>query len=213
MSTETFFYIAGGLLVLAAFGISFVGVRSDSFPTRNALRLGVPLFALLVAVVLVGAVRAAEDEQQTRENEEAAVAEEAATAEGDASQNSEGEGQAVQPGATDNAQGEPKAGGGGAPQDTSAGQQVFVDNGCGGCHTLQVLGSQAAGQIGPNLDEALVDKDTKFIETSIVDPSAYVEKGFPDGTMPPNYGTDLSPDEIQALVDFLAQSTSGSTSK
>ena len=79
---------------------------------------------------------------------------------------------------------ERRAGGGGSAAD---GPRVFVDNGCGSCHSLAELGTDAQGTIGPNLDEALVDKDAKFIQTSIVDPSADVAEGFPDGTMPQDY--------------------------
>lgn len=210
MSTETFFYIIGSALVVGALIIAFLGLRSDSFPSRNAMRLGVPLFALLVAVAMVGAVRAAESEQEHRENEEAALAEEEATQEADASQDTEGAGEAVAPDGTgDNAEGEPNTG---TPPtaagDATAGETVFLSNGCGSCHTLQVLGTDAQGQIGPNLDEALVDEDPTFIETSIVDPGAEVEEGYPDGTMPQDYGTELTPTEIQDLVAFLSESTS-----
>ena len=85
------------------------------------------------------------------------------------------------------------------------GSQVFVSTGCGSCHTIAELGSDAQGTIGPNLDTALAGKDETFIKTSIVDPSAYVEKGFPDGTMPSDYGDQLSPEQIDALVAFLSK--------
>ena len=84
-----------------------------------------------------------------------------------------------------------------------------ASSGCGSCHSLSELGSDATGTIGPNLDTALVNRDAKFIEESIVDPSAYVAKGYPDGTMPSNFSDQLSQEQINAIVDFLVQSTSG----
>ncbi len=46
-----------------------------------------------------------------------------------------------------------------------------------------------------------------FIKTSIVDPNAYVEKGFGANIMPPNFKTTLSSDQIDALVQYLAKVT------
>jgi mono/diheme cytochrome c family protein len=44
-------------------------------------------------------------------------------------------------------------GGGGEGQgDPAAGKPVFMDAGCGGCHTLKDAGT--TGQVGPKLDEA-----------------------------------------------------------
>ena len=42
---------------------------------------------------------------------------------------------------------------------------------------------------------------------SIVDPSAEIAEGFPDGLMPPNYGDQLTPEELDALVEYLAEVT------
>jgi mono/diheme cytochrome c family protein len=47
------------------------------------------------------------------------------------------------------------------------GGQVFADNGCGGCHTLEAAGS--TGTSGPNLDDALQGMSAREIEQSIVD--------------------------------------------
>ena len=40
---------------------------------------------------------------------------------------------------------------GGAQGNAEAGAQLFADNGCGNCHTLEAAGS--TGTTGPNLDE------------------------------------------------------------
>lgn len=45
-----------------------------------------------------------------------------------------------------------EAAGGEGEGDPEAGKQVFMDAGCGGCHTLADAGTN--GQVGPNLDQA-----------------------------------------------------------
>jgi cytochrome c oxidase subunit 2 len=97
------------------------------------------------------------------------------------------------------------AGGGGAGGGTGAGKQLFAANGCGACHKLADAGS--AGGVGPDLDQVLKGKDKAFIKTSIVNPNAEIAKGYPKGVMPGNFGQQLSSDEINALVDYLAQVT------
>ena len=94
-----------------------------------------------------------------------------------------------------------------------AGKAVFESNGCGSCHTLAAAG--ASGKVGPDLDKLpdLAQKADKpledFIRESIVDPNAYVEPGFPKGVMPP-FST-LPKDQLDALVQFLAESSKGAT--
>jgi cytochrome c oxidase subunit 2 len=97
------------------------------------------------------------------------------------------------------------AGGGGATAGTAAGKQVFASNGCSSCHTLSDAG--ASGTVGPNLDKVLASRDAAFIKQSIVDPGAFVEKGFPNGVMPTTYGKDLKPADLAALVKYLSTVT------
>ena len=61
-------------------------------------------------------------------------------------------------------------------------------------HTLADAG--AKGTVGPDLDKVLKGKDAAFIQKSIEDPGAFVEKGFQDGIMPTNYGDTLQPEQI-----------------
>jgi cytochrome c oxidase subunit II len=95
------------------------------------------------------------------------------------------------------------AGGGGA--NTAAGKQVFASNGCASCHTLSDAG--ASGNVGPDLDKALATRDDAFIKQSIVDPGAFVEKGFPNGVMPTTYGKDIKAADLDALVKYLSSVT------
>jgi cytochrome c oxidase subunit II len=96
-------------------------------------------------------------------------------------------------------------GGGGTSSDTAAGKQVFASNGCASCHTLSDAG--ASGTIGPDLDKVLATRDDAFIKQSIVDPGAFVEKGYPNGVMPTTFGKDIKPADIDALVKYLSSVT------
>ena len=102
------------------------------------------------------------------------------------------------------------------PQDQSAsltgdatkGKALFLSNGCGGCHVYKPAGS--AGKVGPDLDNLAADAKKanqgaldQFVETSIVNPSAYVESGYPD-VMPKSYG-NLPQKQLSDLVAFLTQ--------
>jgi plastocyanin len=65
------FYVVGILLVLAALGASYVGIRgAGSFPPNRAILVGVTgLFVAVVAVTLAFAVNLSEEEQANREAE------------------------------------------------------------------------------------------------------------------------------------------------
>jgi mono/diheme cytochrome c family protein len=87
------------------------------------------------------------------------------------------------------------------------GAQVFASKGCGGCHTLAAANS--GGTIGPNLDEVLPGQSSAMIDKSIVDPNAEIAKGYPANVMPANFGQTISPKELEQLVQYLSESTSG----
>jgi cytochrome c oxidase subunit 2 len=93
----------------------------------------------------------------------------------------------------------------GGTVDVSAGKQVFASNGCSSCHTLS--DASASGSVGPNLDKVLATRDDAFIKQSIVDPGAFVEKGFPNGVMPTTYGKDIKAADLDALVKYLSTVT------
>ncbi|TMK26770.1 MAG: cytochrome c [Actinobacteria bacterium] len=87
------------------------------------------------------------------------------------------------------------------------GKGLFVSNGCTACHTYTPAGSK--GTIGPDLDKlpqyAKKAKKplAKFVHESIVNPGAYIEKGY-QNLMPKTYGK-LPASDLQALVDFLTK--------
>jgi cytochrome c551/c552 len=91
----------------------------------------------------------------------------------------------------------------------AAGKAVFVSSGCGACHTFTPAGTSAT--VGPNLDttpteSAKADGNmalAAFVKQSIVDPNAYIAKGFPKGVMPPTFGAQLSKTQLADLVAFI----------
>ena len=98
----------------------------------------------------------------------------------------------------------------------AAGQAVFTGSaGCSGCHTLAA--ASATGTVGPNLDVRLrtdcanpasekIRGTTlkQCIETAITKPYAYLPTGYSAGIMPSNFAQRLTPEQIQALVNFLS---------
>ncbi len=101
---------------------------------------------------------------------------------------------------------------GGAPATAAIdGKTLFTDgNGesiaCGSCHQLAAAGTPAGG-IGPDLDKVLPGQTPEMIKTSILKPQAEISKGYPPNVMPPNFGQTLKPAEVDALVQYLVDST------
>ena len=99
----------------------------------------------------------------------------------------------------------PQAAGGGGGDETD-GQTLFTDaaqpQACGACHTLADAGTTAA--TGPNLDEVVQGMSPEELEQAIVDPDSEVAEGFQPGLMP-RYGDTLSPEQVDALVEYLTE--------
>jgi cytochrome c oxidase subunit II len=95
-----------------------------------------------------------------------------------------------------------------AAGDAKAGAALFTSQGCGGCHTFKPAGSN--GTIGPDLDKLAAYAKTAnqgslqdFTQESIANPSAYIEKGYPNAM--PNFGQTLSAKQIADLVAYLTK--------
>ena len=82
---------------------------------------------------------------------------------------------------------------GGAEGDAAAGKQIFDEQGCGSCHTMEAAGS--SGTVGPNLDDLKPEFD------AIV---AQVTNG--GGAMPP-FKDSLSEQQIKDVSAFVFEST------
>jgi mono/diheme cytochrome c family protein len=84
---------------------------------------------------------------------------------------------------------------------SASGKSVFLSAGCGSCHTEAAAGTKAT--VGPNLDQSLKGKSEAYIRTSITRPGAAIAEGYSPGIMPMTYGSELSKQQIAALVAFL----------
>ena len=94
----------------------------------------------------------------------------------------------------------------------ASGAKLFAAQGCGACHTYTP--AKSTGKVGPDLDKLpLYAKQAnhgtlqQFVTTSIIDPSAYIQPGYPNA-MPPTYGQNLSAKQVADLVAFLTQKSS-----
>jgi cytochrome c oxidase subunit 2 len=96
-----------------------------------------------------------------------------------------------------------------SPSPSVSGAAVFKNNPCGSCHTLSAAGASA--KIGPDLDKLpqwakqAHQPLEQFIRTSITDPNAYTQPGFPKNIMPPF--SSLPKPQLDALVQYLIQSS------
>ena len=94
-------------------------------------------------------------------------------------------------------------GAGGGP-----GLAAFNSNGCSACHTFKPAGS--TGTTGPDLDNLATYARragkplVAFVHQSIVDPNAYIEKGYQPGIMPTTFKS-LPKQQLDALVQFLTE--------
>jgi len=100
--------------------------------------------------------------------------------------------------------------------------QIFAKAQCVSCHTIPGIAG-ATGTIGPKLEEGtnapnrihdpaykgMAKTTPDYIMESIVAPSAYVVKGFPDNTMPKVFGQKLSAGALKKIVDYLSQVKAG----
>ena len=86
------------------------------------------------------------------------------------------------------------------------GLAVFNNQGCSACHTYKPAGSSAT--TGPDLDNLAADAQRAgqpldaFVRESIVDPNAYIEKGYQPNIMPQTFKS-LPKQQLDALVQFL----------
>jgi cytochrome c oxidase subunit 2 len=92
------------------------------------------------------------------------------------------------------------------PAGAGPGLAAFKSNGCSACHTFKPAGSTAT--TGPDLDNlpTYAQRAGKplaaFVHQSIVDPNAYIEKGYQPGIMPATF-KNLPKAQLDALVQFL----------
>ena len=94
-----------------------------------------------------------------------------------------------------------------ADADPGRGEQLTLQNGCTGCHSLD----PDATMVGPtwhNLAETAANRiegqsAAEYLYHSITDPNAYVVEGFPPNVMPQNYADILSDQDLADLITYL----------
>jgi mono/diheme cytochrome c family protein len=64
-----------------------------------------------------------------------------------------------------------------------------------------------SGTVGPNLDKALTSDPPAPTRESIVDPNKDIVPGYRANVMPPNYATALTPEQLDAVVNYVYHST------
>jgi cytochrome c oxidase subunit 2 len=99
----------------------------------------------------------------------------------------------------------------------AAGRKIFTDTGCNACHTLADAGSTAT--VGPELNDLAAQAakyakrqgqtPAEYVKSSIEDPNAFVVPGFQKDLMPGDFANQLSPAEIDTLVEYLLTVSKG----
>ncbi|MCX8062275.1 MAG: cytochrome c [Anaerolineales bacterium] len=79
--------------------------------------------------------------------------------------------------------------------------------GCVVCHSLEsgknLVGPSLAG-IATYAQTAVPGMSAEaFLRQAILEPDKHLMEGYPAGVMYPNYGKDLAPEEIDALIAFM----------
>jgi cytochrome c2 len=100
--------------------------------------------------------------------------------------------------------------------------EIFIKALCFACHTIPGI-QGAVGVVGPKLvektnaplrlkDPAYKGKATsvrEYIMESIINPSTYVVKPFPDNIMPKDFGKKLNAAAVNKVIDYLSQLEEG----
>lgn len=103
--------------------------------------------------------------------------------------------------------------------DPENGRQLYIAQGCGGCHTIEGV-EGATGQVCPvhtnvatTAGQVIQQPDytgqagtaAEYIRESIVNPNVYIAEGYQPDVMPQTFAQTLSDEQINDLVAFLMQ--------
>jgi mono/diheme cytochrome c family protein len=96
----------------------------------------------------------------------------------------------------------PASSGGGIANGSTDPMTIIRGAGCTGCHKI----SGEGGAIGPELTHVGSRLSANLIRESILQPDAKIAKGFEKfkGIMPKTFGHQLTAEQLEALVQFLA---------
>jgi cytochrome c oxidase subunit 2 len=89
-----------------------------------------------------------------------------------------------------------KVGPGEKEVEKSRGHELYDDNGCAGCHSID----SDAVLVGPSLQGIGAKYDAQYLKDAIMNPDKDVPEGFYPGVMPPFALPDA---DVAALVDYI----------
>lgn len=97
-----------------------------------------------------------------------------------------------------------------APSSAATAEEAIQKHGCGMCHAVL----SESGEMGPPLKNAGSVAATRvqgmsasdYIRQSILEPNAFVPKGFDPDMMPGDFGEKMTGKELEMIVKFLAES-------
>lgn len=95
-------------------------------------------------------------------------------------------------------------------------EKIFIQSGCAACHTIPGI-SAAKGREGPRLVlgtnarkrlddpqyKGTAETEWEYVQESILNPRAYVVKGYPARAMPQWYGQKLSSGALDKIIKYL----------
>ncbi|NNC92058.1 MAG: c-type cytochrome [Acidimicrobiia bacterium] len=94
-----------------------------------------------------------------------------------------------------------------------SGEEIFSERilgpnpGCITCHSMDpettLVGPSIAGIATRAGSRVAGVSAADYLRQSILDPSAFVVEGFDDGKMPSDLGEVLTPDEVEAVIEYL----------
>ena len=97
---------------------------------------------------------------------------------------------------------------GGAVGATDPGRQLLAQQGCVACHSLDGtsgIGPSLKGVLGKRrrfTDDTQLIADADYLRQSILHPGEHIVAGYANAM--PSYENTLTPDQVEALVDYLA---------
>jgi nitric oxide reductase subunit C len=84
---------------------------------------------------------------------------------------------------------------------------IGAQPGCKTCHSLEadrvIVGPSLAGVATRAASTVSGESAEEYLKQSILEPDAHLVEGFPAGTMPKVWGTELSAEQVDQLVAFL----------
>lgn len=80
------------------------------------------------------------------------------------------------------------------------GEELFAQMGCPVCHKIRGQG----GEVGPDLSDIGARHDAAYVREAIIDPGATLAEGFAADLMPTHFGDKLSGEQLELLVEYLA---------